>query len=260
MPSGLASVDGVITPQAQALIPVSDHGLLRGDGVFEAIRIYGGRPFALDDHLARMRRSADGLRLALDIEALRVEVAAMLERCEDGDDVLRLLATRGGRRIILLESVPELPKLYALARVTYSPGRVLDGVKSLSYAANMLALRLAQERGFDDALLVTPHDRVLECSTSSFFAVIGGVLRTPPLSEHILDSITRRVVLAVGDVSEEPIRVADLEQVEEAFIASSVREVVGVERIEDRELEAPGPLTREVADLVSERILAGLLA
>jgi branched-chain amino acid aminotransferase len=260
MPSGLASIDGAIMAQAEASIPVSDPGLVRGDGVFEAVRVYDGRPFALDDHLARMRLSAEGLRLPVDIEAFRADVSAILERREEGDDVVRLVATRGGRRIVLLEGVPEFPLLFALARVTYSPSRVLDGVKSLSYAGNMLALRLAQERGFDDALLVTPHDRVLECSTSSFFAVIGGVLRTPPLSEHILDSITRRVVLAVVEVSEDPIRVGELEAVEEAFIASSVREVVGVERIEDRELDAPGPLTREVAGRVRERIVAGAVA
>jgi branched-chain amino acid aminotransferase len=255
--SGLASIDGVITPETQATIGVTDAGLVRGDGVFEAIRIYDGQPFALEDHLERMRRSAEGLRLALDIAALRTEVAAMLELIEPGDDVLRLLATRGGRRIILLEAVPQFPELFALGRVTFAPVRVLDGVKSLSYAANMLAVRIAQERGFDDALLVTPHGRVLECSTSSFFAVIDGELRTPPLSEHILDSITRRVVLAVAEVGEQPIRVADLDRVQEAFIASSLREVVAVRRIEDRELPAPGPVTAEVASRVRERIASG---
>lgn len=257
MGSGLASIDGVITPETQATIGVTDAGLVRGDGVFEAIRIYDGQPFALEDHLERMRRSAEGLRLALDIAALRTEVAAMLELIEPGDDVLRLLATRGGRRIILLEAVPQFPELFALGRVTFAPVRVLDGVKSLSYAANMLAVRIAQERGFDDALLVTPHGRVLECSTSSFFAVIDGELRTPPLSEHILDSITRRVVLAVAEVGEQPIRVADLDRVQEAFIASSLREVVAVRRIEDRELPAPGPVTAEVASRVRERIASG---
>ncbi len=259
MGSGLASIDGVITPETQATIGVTDAGLVRGDGVFEAIRIYDGQPFALEDHLERMRRSAEGLRLALDIAALRTEVAAMLELIEPGDDVLRLLATRGGRRIILLEAVPQFPELFALGRVTFAPVRVLDGVKSLSYAANMLAVRIAQERGFDDALLVTPHGRVLECSTSSFFAVIDGELRTPPLSEHILDSITRRVVLAVAEVGEQPIRVADLDRVQEAFIASSLREVVGVRRIEDRELPAPGPVTAEVASRVRERIASGVV-
>jgi branched-chain amino acid aminotransferase len=257
MASGLASIDGEITPLAQAMIPVSDPGLVRGDGVFEALRIYGGQPFAIDEHLARMQRSADGLRLEIDTAAFRDDVAALLERRADGDEVLRLIATRGGRRIAFFEEVPRLPELFSLGRVTYSPVRVLDGVKSLSYAANVLATRLAQERGFDEALLVTPHDRVLECPTSSFFAVIGGELRTPPLSEHILDSITRRVVLAVAEVSEASITVTELDGAEEAFIASSVREIAGVRRIEGRELTAPGPRTSELAELVAERIASG---
>jgi branched-chain amino acid aminotransferase len=258
MASGLASIDGEIIALARATIAVSDPGLFRGDGVFEALRVYDGRPFALNEHLARMQRSADGLRLEIDIAAFGDDIAALLERHEDGDEILRVIATRGGRRIVFFEEVSRLPELYALGRVTYSPVRVLDNIKSLSYAANMLATRLAQERGFDEALLVSPHDRVLECTTSSFFAVIGDELRTPPLSEHILDSITRRIVLAVSEVVEQPITVAELEQAEEAFIASTVREVVGVRRIEARELRAPGPRTREVAALVSERIASGV--
>ena len=258
MGSGLASIDGVITPETQATIGVTDAGLVRGDGVFEAIRIYDGQPFALEDHLERMRRSAEGLRLALDIAALRTEVAAMLELIEPGDDVLRLLATRGGRRIILLEAVPQFPELFALGRVTFAPVRVLDGVKSLSYAANMLAVRIAQERGFDDALLVTPHGRVLECSTSSFFAVIDGELRTPPLSEHILDSITRRVVLAVATVREEPIEQDALAGAQEAFVASTPFEVSAVHAVGAHRYDAPGPRTREIALLVRERIASEL--
>ena len=83
--------------------------------------------------------------------------------------------------------------------------RVLDGVKSLSYAVNMLATRLARERGFDEALLVTPHGRVLELPTASFFWVADGEVRTPPLSEHILDSITRGLVIEVADARKQPL-------------------------------------------------------
>ena len=96
-----------------------------------------------------------------------------------------------------------------LKTITYSPTRVLDGVKSLSYAANMLAGRLAREQGYDDALLVTPHGRVLEAPTSSIFWVEGDQIFTPPLDEHILASITRAVVLDVAGADE---RVCELEQ------------------------------------------------
>lgn len=256
MPSGLACVDGVLTPAAEARIPVTDEGLVRGDGIFEVIRLYGGVPFALDRHLARLAGSADGLRLALDVEAVREDVELILGERAEGDELLRIMVTRGGRRIALLEPLPLLGESCSLAQVTYAPSRLLDAVKSLSYAANMLASRLARERGFDDALLVTPHEHVLECPTSSFFAVRGGAVLTPPLSEHILDSITRALVIEVAEVSEEPLTVTDLETIDEAFIASSVVEVMPVRRIEEWDLAAPGERTLEIAAAVRERIAA----
>src|ERR1700686_4687598 len=185
-------------PLAEARIPVTDEGLLRGDGVFEVMRLYDGVPFARECHLERMAHSARNLRLELDVGAIGRDIEALLRATQPGDGLLRVLATRGGHRIVLVEPLPALPEALALGYLTYAPVRVLDGIKSLSYAANMLATRLARERGFDEALLVTPHGRVLELPTASFFWVTDGELRTPPLSEHILDSITRRVVMEVA--------------------------------------------------------------
>src|SRR4051794_41688378 len=105
----LASVDGAIGPAAEAQIPVTDEGLLRGDGAFEVIRLYGGRPFALEDHYARLGRSCAGLRLPFDEPALRAEVDALLEAAGDADALLRLVLTRGGRRIALIEALPPRP-------------------------------------------------------------------------------------------------------------------------------------------------------
>jgi branched-chain amino acid aminotransferase len=131
---------------------------------------------------------------------------------------------------------------------------VLDGVKSLSYCANMLCTRLAKERGADDALLVTPHGRVLEAPTSSFFYVVDGALVTPPLEDHILDSITRRRVLAVADAQERPTTLDDVCRASEAFLASTVREALPVRAVDDVRLDAPGPVTREVAAALAARI------
>jgi branched-chain amino acid aminotransferase len=250
----LACVDGTVGPAEQATIPATDEGLLRGDGVFEVLRLYQGRPFALDDHLARMERSAVNLRLPLEPDRIRADVEALLAQSGPVEALLRLVATRGGHRLALIEPLPDLPPTLRLACVTFAPTRVLDGIKSLSYAGNMLATRLAQERGFDEALLVTPHGRVLEGPTSSFFWVHEGVLRTPPLTEHILGSITRARIIEEVEVVEEPCTREDLETAEEAFLASTVREVMPVTAVEQIELPAEGPITAEAARKLGERI------
>jgi branched-chain amino acid aminotransferase len=145
--------------------------------------------------------------------------------------------------------------------MTYAPGRVLDGLKTLSYAANMLAGRIARERGFDEALLVTPHGRVLEGPTWSFFWVAGGRLRTPPLEERILDSITRRYVVEECAAEEVPCTLADLAAADEAFIASTVREVLPIGTIDEIRLpSAPGPLTEDARERLSRRIETELAA
>jgi branched-chain amino acid aminotransferase len=124
----------------------------------------------------------------------------------------------------------------------------LDGVKSLSYAANMLSTRLAKERGFDEALLVTPHDRVLEAPTSTIFWVGGdGVLCTPPLDDHILASITRDKLFELVGAQERPLTREDVLGAREAFLASTVREVQSVAAVEDREFPETGEVTRKAA-------------
>ena len=162
----LASVDGKIGPPARAVIGVDDEGLLRGDGVFEVVRLYDGRPFAMDEHMERMTGSAQRLRLPFDATQVLAEATALIDAggADPEAGLIRLLCTRGGRRIALLETMPELPETMALQTITYAPTRVLDQIKSLSYGANMLCSRLASEQGADDALLVTPHGRVLEGS------------------------------------------------------------------------------------------------
>ena len=259
MPVTLAILDGDVMDVAQAQIPVTDDGLLRGDGVFEVMRIYAGRPFGMDEHLDRMARSAETLLLPFDAGAVRADATALIAAGEPDEAMLRLVVTRGGRRIGMLETLPERPETIALQTVTYSPTRVLDGVKSLSYAANMLATRLAREQGADEALLVTPHGRVLEGPTTSFFYVLEGALYTPPLSDRILDSITRRALMRVTDASERVTTQDDLAAASEAFLASSLREVHPVHAIDGAALgQAPGPVSAAAAAAVREHIEAEL--
>jgi branched-chain amino acid aminotransferase len=255
----LASVDGVIGPAEEARIGVTDEGLTRGDGAFEVVRLYQGRPFALDDHLARLHRTCAGLRLEIDHYAVVAEIAALLQAAGPVDALLRLVLTRGGRRIGTIEALPEQRASSRVGTVTYAPNRVLDGLKTLSYAGNMLAGRLAREQGYDEALLVTPHGRVLEGPTWSFFWVSGERVLTPPLEDRILDSITRRYVIEECQAEEAICTLDDIRAADEAFIASTLREVQAIAAVDDIELpSAPGPVTHDARERLGRRIEAEL--
>lgn len=256
----IACLDGRLMGAAEATVPATDEGLLRGDGAFEVVRVYAGRPFALGEHLQRLARSAEGLRLAVDLEAVAADVVAVLEAAGEREACLRVVITRGGRRLVLTEPAPPAVDAVRLGYVTYAPTRVLDGIKSLSYGANMLASRLARERGFDEALLVTPHGRVLEAPTASLFWVRDGVASTPPLDDHILASITRARVIELTDARERPCTPEDIASADEAFLASTTREVTPVSAVEDRELPIGGPLTETAGRRLRERIVAELAA
>lgn len=253
--TALASLNGTVMATEEARVPATDEGLLRGDGVFEVLRVYAGRPFALGEHLERMTRSAANLRLPFDADVMRADAVALLEAGGSVDCCLRLVVTRGGSRLGLIEPVPTMPETVRLGCVTYQPTLVLDGVKSLSYGGNLLASRLARERGFDEALLLTPAGAVLEAPTSTLFWAAGGSLLTPPMSEHILASITRARVIELSGAEERPCTLADLHGADEAFLASTVREVQAISAVEDHQY-APGagPLTTAARRAFRERI------
>jgi branched-chain amino acid aminotransferase len=257
----LASVDGTIGPTAEAMVPLADDGLYRGDGVFEVIRLYAGRPYALDEHLDRLQRSAATIELPVEREPLEREIEALLAQFGDGEAQLRLIVTRGGRRIAATEPLPDKGETVRLASVSYASTIILTGVKSLSYGANMQATRIAKDAGADEALLVRPDAVVLEAPTSTIFWASGdGVLRTPALGVGILDSITRRRIVEELDVTEGEYGLEDLLAADEAFLASTVREVQPITAIDSRELPAaPGALTAAAREAF-DRVIAGALA
>lgn len=252
----VASLDGELMPADEAKIAVTDTGLVRGDGVFEVMRIYGGVVFALDQHFARLERSARNLRLPIDAELLRAEADTLVAAAGPGPahELLRIMVTRGGRRILLTEPMPPEPEIARLKTITYNPTLVLDGIKSLSYGANMLASRLAVEQGYDEGLLVTPEGRVLEAPTSSLFWVKDGQLRTPPLTDHILASITRALLLEVSDAVEYETSLSELLQADEVFLASTVREVQPVSQIDAVHFTVGGPVSTSTAKAAGARI------
>jgi branched-chain amino acid aminotransferase len=236
---------------------------LRGDGVFEVIRLYAGRPFALGEHLDRLERSAAAIELPIEREPFEAEIAALLEKFGEHEAQLRLVVTRGGKRLAFTENLPPYASRdrASMATVTYSPTLILNGVKSLSYAANMQATRIAKARGADEAMLVRPDGIVLEAPTSTVFWVSPeGALRTPGLDVGILPSITRDRLIRELEVEEGAFPLDHLLGASEAFLASTVREIQAISAVDETELpECLGERTQEAASAfaaVLERELA----
>lgn len=242
----IASVDGKLTATTDAVVPLPDDGVYRGDGVFEVIRLYDGQPYALEDHLDRIQRSAAKIELEVDRASVERELGPLLEQNGDGDGQLRIVLTRGGRRILLVENLPEHAANVALKSVEYSPTVILDRVKSLSYGANMQATRIAKGAGADEALLTLFDGTVLEAPTSTIFWAHGhGRLKTPSLDLPILDSITRDRLVRELDVEEGTFDLDDLHHAKEAFLASTVREVQAISSVDGHSFEIDGPHTQE---------------
>jgi branched-chain amino acid aminotransferase len=257
----LCSIDGEIGPLEGARISITDDGFLRGDGAFEVLRLYDGKPFAMDDHLDRLERSSEGIFLEWDRATFEKEIDSLLEANNDGGWSLRLVITRGGRRIAMVERPAPFEHGIRLQSVTYQPTIVLTGLKTLSYEANMTATRIAMSRGADEALLVLPGGRVMEAPTSTIFWATGdGALRTPKLDAGILASITRDRILKAVPVEEGDYDLSELLAASEVFLASSVREVQGVSELDGVTFGCPGPATQRVAGLLSELIQAEMAA
>jgi branched-chain amino acid aminotransferase len=253
----LASVDGAIKPTAETAIPLKDDGLYRGDGAFEVIKLYAGRPYALTEHLDRLERSAAAIGLDAQRALFEPEIEALLKAHGDADAYLRLLVTRGGRRIAVIEPLVDWGETVALATVSYTPTVILTGVKSLSYGANMHATRIAQSRGAEEALLVRPDGVVLEAPTSSIFWVTDGELRTPALDTGILNSITRRAIVDALDVAEGDWELPDVLAAEEAFLASTGREIQPVVAIDDVVLNS-GSRTADAREAFERAVASAL--
>jgi branched-chain amino acid aminotransferase len=258
------TLDGRLMRADEATIPVTDEALIRGDGAFDAFPVRDGRPFARSAHLDRLERSCAAVMLPCPRAQLEADIDVLLAEAPRGEAVVRVILTRGGRRLCLLESPGdpvELTRPVRLLAVTYDPSRLLDGVKTLSYAANMLASRRAVAAGYDEALLVASDGTVLEGPTCSFFWVSGGRLRTPALSTGVLASITRRVILEGLSIEEGTFGLDDLLGAEEAFLASTARLAQPVAVIGETALAAaPGPRTREAQDVIERAIAESWIA
>jgi branched-chain amino acid aminotransferase len=254
----LCSLDGAVMPVGEATISIMDEGLIRGDGAFEMLKLYDNRPFGLADHLDRLDRSTEGIFLEYDRPTFEQEIAALLDANRQHDGELRLVLTRGGRRLAIIEPPHAFEHGLALSSVEYQPTIVLTGLKTLSYEANMTATRIARRDGADEALLVGPDGTVMEAPTSTIFWVDSqGSLHTPELGAGILASITRDRIMKVAPVEEaDSYKLGDVLEASEVFLASSLREVQGVAALDNLTYTCPGPVTERVSGLLSERIMA----
>jgi branched-chain amino acid aminotransferase len=253
-------------PAAPALT-VSDHGLTVGDGVFEAVKVVDGRPFALTRHLERLQRSADGLGLPKpDLDAVRQGVAAVLDQEHQTLGRLRITFTggvaplgsgRGDSPPTMVVVADTLQPAAAEAEVVVVPWPrnergVLAGVKTTSYAENVVALAHARERDASEAVFANLAGHLCEGTGSNVFYVVDGELRTSTLSSGCLAGISRGLLLEWygGRELDEPVEV--LQTADEVFLVSTTRDVQPVTRVDDRVL-AVGPVTEECRQLWRER-------
>ena len=263
-----AWIDGELLPDPEAAaIRVTDHGFTVGDGVFEAVKVVEGRPFALELHLARLERSAAGLGLDQpDLDVVRSGIAAVLAEEHLTLGRLRITLTAGpaplgsGRGThaptLVVVAVPMAPTPDTTSIVTVPWPRnehsAIAGLKTTSYAENVVALAHAQAHGGSEAVFANTAGHLCEGTGSNVFYVVDGELRTPTLASGCLAGVTRALVLAWcgGREVDEPIAVA--EAADEVFLVSTTRDVQAVTRWGDREL-AVGPVTAAAATTWRER-------
>jgi branched-chain amino acid aminotransferase len=249
-------------PSAPA-VGVTDHGFTVGDGVFEAIKVVDGQPFALTRHLERLGRSAHGLGLPEpDLDVVRRGVAAVLEGERLALGRIRITYTGGpaplgsGRGdaaptlVVVADRMNPWPASTSVATVPWPRNErgALAGLKTTSYAENVVALAEAKRRGASEAVFANLAGHLCEGTGSNVFYVVDGELRTPTLASGCLAGVTRALLLEWfgGREVDEPIEV--VRAASEVFLVSTTRDVQAVERWDDVELPAPGPVTREAAD------------
>jgi branched-chain amino acid aminotransferase len=264
-----AWVDGKLLDDATApAISVSDHGFTVGDGVFEAIKVIDGQPFALTRHLKRLARSAAGLGLpAFDDEVVRRGVAATLEGQHLPLGRIRITYTGGPAP--LGSNRGDLPPTLVVATAAMEPYApttaivtvpwprnergALAGLKTTSYAENVVALARAAEVGASEAVFANLAGNLCEGTGTNVFYVVDGELRTPTLDSGCLAGVTRALLLEWfgGREVDEPIEV--LARASEIFLASTTRDVQAVHSCDGRSYPAPGPVTAEAIQVWTER-------
>jgi branched-chain amino acid aminotransferase len=269
-------LDGRLVPVEQACINVYDHGVLYGDGVFEGMRIYGGRVFKLDAHIKRLFDSARAIRLEIPVSHDQL-VAATNETVKANnipDGYVRLVVTRGVGKLglsitktanptvfIIVDTIQLYPdEMYenGMAVITSSvirnhPNALSPRIKSLNYLNNILAKIEALDAGVPEAIMFNHTGLVAEATGDNVFVVRNGIVYTPPTTDGMLEGITRDTVIELINKRGTPFREVhlsrhDLYIADECFLTGSAAEVVPVTRIDNRPVGTgqPGPITHQI--------------
>jgi branched-chain amino acid aminotransferase len=281
-------VNGEVVPAAEASVPADDRGFLYGDSVFTTLRCYGGVPFRLERHCARLNASLSspevGIAYNADPDALRRDIARLVELNGRPEAVVRFAVTRGRgvgalpppearpTTVLMVWPHPADTRLYSVgARLVVSsvrrdPQGRLGRHKLGSYFPSLLARREAAERGCDEAVICDTDVRWLECACSNLFAVVDGAVVTPDVTANVLPGIAREVVVECARELGLAVSLQDIVpdvavRAAEWFITNSVQEVVPVARIEERDYPVPGPVTarlmRAYRDVVARETAGG---
>ncbi|MFF7079862.1 aminotransferase class IV [Streptomyces lavendulae] len=262
-------LDGTLRDDHDAKVSVLDHGLTVGDGVFETVKAQDGTLFALTRHLDRLTRSARGLGLPdPDLDEVRRACAAVVAEHPVPLGRLRITYTggpsplgseRGDGRPTLTVALGETarrPDTTAVITVPWvrNERSAVAGLKTTSYAENVVALARAHEEGASEALFANTVGRLCEGTGSNVFVVLDGELHTPPLSSGCLAGITRALAVEWTGAKETDLPFDVLERAEEVFLTSTLRDVQAVHRVDGRTLAAaPGPVTAKAMRIFEER-------
>ena len=255
----------------EARVSVLDHGFTVADGVFETLKVADGVPFAVTRHLRRLTSSAAALGLHRPDDAMLRDA---IDRTIDANLAeigplgrLRITMTAGTSPlgsdrghseptiVVAIAAMSPWPETAAVVTVPWPRNErsPLAGVKSTSYAENVLALAQARQAGASEALMADTQGRLCEGTGSNVFCVLGGRLITPTLATGCLPGITRELVLEWTDAVEEDLSLADLSRAEEVFLTSSTRDVQPVHLLDARVLPAPGDVTVRVREEFTRR-------
>lgn len=275
-----ANWNGEAMPLADVRVSVLDRGFLFGDGIYEVLRVYGGRPFLLREHIARLRRSLAEIRIAADVDRIEERMHATLRESGIDGGLVYIQVTRGSaprthkfpnppvapNELIYVDAIHGDPyadyresgaKLHTVADVRW---RRCD-IKSVNLLANCLAAQAAADAGCLEALLVSADGTITEGSHTSIFAVQGGRILATPLGPQILPGITRGLVVELAaragiKIEERSARRSELDSLDEMFLTGTTSEVLPVTQVDGRPIGdgRPGPVTAKLVATYGEYV------